>query len=217
MSVTRPGQDLSKKIGIYGGTFDPIHYGHLRPALDAMHQLGLSQVRFVPCYQPVHRDQPQVSSEMRAQMLQVAIKNQPGFVLESCEIERQGPSYMVDTLRELRQRFTSDDLVLLMGMDAFGKFTGWRDWQGILALANIAVMHRPGESLPQTAPIQALLEQYQVTRLSAAAGQIIEIEVTQLDVSSTRIRALVEQDEPIAYLTPDGVVDIIQQQQLYKQ
>ncbi|WFE68210.1 nicotinate-nucleotide adenylyltransferase [Thiomicrospira sp. R3] len=216
MTLTRPGQEKKSRIGIYGGTFDPVHYGHLRPALDAMHQLGLSQVRFVPCYQPVHRDQPQGSSELRCQMLQAAIGSQPGFELERCEIDRQGPSYTVDTLRQLKTRFNDHGLVLLMGMDAFSKFLSWHDWQGILNLANIAVMHRPGEILPETEALSALLAQRLTSTLTASNGQIIEVEVTQLNVSSTRIRALVKKDEPIAFLTPAGVIDVIKQQQLYR-
>ncbi|UQB43488.1 nicotinate-nucleotide adenylyltransferase [Thiomicrospira microaerophila] len=215
MSLTRPAQGVSKKIGIYGGTFDPIHYGHLRPALDAMHQLGLSQVRFVPCYQPVHRDQPSTSSALRCQMLQAAIAHQPGFELERCEIERQGPSFMVDTLRFLKTQYIGQDLVLLMGSDAFSRFLSWRDSSGILDLANLAVMHRPGESLPQQGELAQLLHQRLTTKLNQSAGQIIEVEVTQLDVSSTQIRHLVQQGVPIEFLTPRGVIETIKQNKLY--
>jgi nicotinate-nucleotide adenylyltransferase len=213
--VTRPGQQTNKKIGVYGGTFDPIHYGHLRPALDAMHQLGLAQVRFVPCYQPVHRDQPSTSSALRCQMVEAAIAPQAGFELETCEIERQGPSFMVDTLRYLKTAYDDSDLVLLMGSDAFSHFLNWRDNQSILALANIAVMHRPGETLPEQGAIASLLAQRLVRTLDKVAGQIVEVEVTQLDVSSTRIRQLVRQAEPIEFLTPRGVIDIIKQHKLY--
>lgn len=215
MSLTRPGQQANKKIGVYGGTFDPIHYGHLRPALDAMHQLGLSQVRFVPCYQPVHRDQPSTSSALRCQMVQAAIDPQGGFELERCEIERQGPSFMVDTLRYLKTTFVNHDLVLLMGSDAFSQFLNWRDYGIILELANIAVMHRPGEKLPEQGAIANLLAQRLTGTLNATAGQIVEVEVTQLDVSSTRLRQLVRQGEPIEFLTPRGVIDIIKQHKLY--
>jgi len=128
-----------KLIGINGGTFDPIHYGHLRPALEVQQQLGLDQVLFVPCYQPVHRVLPQASAEQRSTMIELAIENQPSFKLEKTEIERGGPSYMVDTLASLKQRKPETSLVLMMGTDTFAQFHRWHDWQGILQLANLAI------------------------------------------------------------------------------
>ena len=139
-------------IGVYGGTFDPIHYGHLRPALDVMTRLDLQEVRFIPCYQPVHREQPGTSAEDRCAMIALAIANQPRFKLDKRELVRQGPSYMVDTLASLRQEMMqhtpSPGLVLMMGLDAFKHFLSWHEWQKILTLAHIALMHRPGEHLP---------------------------------------------------------------------
>ena len=219
MTLTRPG-DLSNEhntalIGVYGGTFDPIHYGHLRPALDVLSQLKLDHVRFIPCYQPVHRGLPQVSSAQRCEMIEMAIQNQPNFVLDRREIERQGPSYMVDTLRSLKADFPNAGLVLIMGTDAFAKFLSWYQWSDILELANLAIMHRPGESLPNQGELAGLLQQRLVSKLTEAQGQIVEVEVTQLDLSATRLRELMQHGEPIDYLMPPCVVKYIQTHHLY--
>lgn len=215
MSLTRPGDQSIELIGVYGGTFDPIHYGHLRPALDVLYQLQLDHVRFIPCYQPVHRDLPQVSSDQRCEMIEMAIKSRPNFVLDRREIERQGPSYMVDTLRSLKQAFPQAGLVLIMGTDAFAKFLSWYQWSTILELANLAIMHRPGESLPNHGELAGLLQQRLVDSLTEAQGQIVEVEVTQLDLSATRLRELLQQDQPIDYLMPPCVVKYIQTHHLY--
>lgn len=216
MSLTYVSQSC-QRIGVYGGTFDPIHYGHLRPALDVLCQLKLDQVRFIPCYQPVHRSAPQVSSAQRCQMIELAIANQLAFVLDKREIERQGPSYMVDTLHSLQADFPRAGLVLMMGTDAFAKFLQWHNWQHILQLANVAVMHRPGEPLPNHGELAALLQQRLVSELTADAGQIVEVEVTQLDLSATRLRDLLKHNQPIDYLMPDAVIHYIKTHQLYQE
>lgn len=216
MSLTYATQSC-QRIGVYGGTFDPIHYGHLRPALDVLCQLKLDQVRFIPCYQPVHRSAPLVSSAQRCQMIELAIANQLAFVLDKREIERQGPSYMVDTLQSLQADFPRAGLVLMMGTDAFAKFHQWHQWQQILQLANLAVMHRPGEPLPSHGELAALLQQRLVTELTADAGQIVEVEVTQLDLSATRLRDLLKHNQPIDYLMPDAVINYIKTHQLYQE
>lgn len=216
MSLTYVPQSC-QRIGVYGGTFDPIHYGHLRPALDVLCQLKLDQVRFIPCYQPVHRSAPQVSSAQRCQMIELAIANQLAFVLDKREIERQGPSYMVDTLHSLQADFPRAGLVLMMGTDAFAKFLQWHNWQQILQLANVAVMHRPGEPLPNHGELAALLQHRLVSDLTADAGQIVEVEVTQLDLSATRLRDLLKHNQPIDYLMPDAVINYIKTHQLYQE
>ncbi len=135
-------------IGILGGTFDPIHYGHLRSALEVKDVFGLTEVRLIPCANPPHREQPTVTAKMRLQMLELAIKNQPGLKIDTRELDRydqhQAPSYMVDTLKSLRQEFPTEPLLLFIGSDAFKHLTGWHQWQQLFDYAHIVVMTRPG-------------------------------------------------------------------------
>lgn len=205
-----------KLIGINGGTFDPIHYGHLRPALEVQQQLELDQVLFVPCYQPVHRALPQGSAEQRSTMIELAIENQPSFKLEKIEIERGGPSYMVDTLASLKQRKPDVSLVLMMGTDAFAQFHRWQNWQGILQLANLAIMHRPGELLPSEGEVGKIYKSHQATRLTEMSGQIVDIAVTQLEISSTMVRQQIKDGKSADYLLPPNVLAFIQKQGLYQ-
>ncbi|GKT12520.1 MAG: nicotinate-nucleotide adenylyltransferase [Thiomicrorhabdus sp.] len=205
-----------KFIGINGGTFDPIHYGHLRPALEVQQRLGLEQVLFVPCYQPVHRNQPHVSAKQRCEMVELAIANQPSFKLETYEIDQGGPSYMVQTLAALKLRMPDDSLVLMMGTDAFVKFHKWNDWQGILKLANIVVMHRPGEPVPMNCSSGKIYQTHRVTQLDKVSGQIVEAAVTQLDISSTLIREHIQRGDAVDYLLPSSVMAVIEKQGLYQ-
>ena len=205
-----------KRIGINGGTFDPIHYGHLRPALEVQQQLGLDQVLFVPCYQPVHRALPQVSAEQRCAMIELAIENQPSFTLEKIEIERGGPSYMVDTLASLKQRMPDACLVLMMGTDAFAKFHRWENWQGILQLANLVIMHRPGEVMPTEGEVGKIYQAHQASRLTEMSGQIVDVAVTQLDISSTMVREQIKDRKSADYLLPPCVMAFIQKHGLYQ-
>lgn len=206
-----------KFIGINGGTFNPVHYGHLRPALEVMQLLGLEQVRFVPCYQPVHRSLPNVSAEHRSAMIELAIKDQPKFVLDTIEMDKGGASYMVETLALLKAKFREESLVLMMGTDVFAKFHSWHNWPKILELANIVIMHRPGEPVPQSGESGAIYQQRKAQVFSEAAGQIRDLDVTQLDISSTIVRQHLEQGLSAQYLLPPCVIKYIEEQGLYPQ
>ena len=131
-------------IGIFGGTFDPVHYGHLRSALEVKDIFGLSEVRLIPCAQPPHREQPAATALMRLHMLELAIENQPGLIIDTRELNRQGVSYMVDTLKSLRQEFPNEPLLLFIGSDAFNHLKTWHQWQHLFDTAHIVVMTRPG-------------------------------------------------------------------------
>ena len=206
-------------IGILGGTFDPIHNGHLRTALDVMQAVGLDEVRFIPLHGPVHRDQPQASAELRLQMVEAAIAGEPGFVADDRELKRAGDSYTVDTLRELRQEFPDQPLLLLMGMDAFNGFPDWHKPDEILQLAHLVVMRRPGESQLSAAARQ-LLQRAEIRndrRLNPdKAGGILLQTVTQLDISASLIRNLIKQDKTPRYLLPEAVLQIIHAEGLYR-
>lgn len=210
---------MAELIGIYGGTFDPVHLGHLRPALDVMQALELQQLRFVPNRQPPHRPQPWLDEVLRLRLLQLAIDEVPGFTLDTRELERDGPSYMVDTLTSLKQEFPDKTLCLIMGMDAFAGFSGWHDWQGILALSHLVVTTRPGAVLPPRGLMPPELLRCICTegdRFHGAGGQILIQSVTQLDISATHIRRCLEQGKSIRFLVPETVRGELEQQYAIK-
>ena len=209
-------------IGIFGGTFDPIHYGHLRSALEVKDIFGLDEVRLIPCANPPHRDQPAVTAEMRLQMLELAIKNQPGLKIDTRELDRhkasdRTPSYMVDTLKSLRQEFPDKSLLLFIGTDAFKHLTGWHKWQQLFDYAHIVVMTRPGFE------IQAI-DNFFKARLAgdikelaqAVAGKLCFQLVTQLDISATAIRDIIARKQNPGFLLPDAVIEYIKQHKLYE-
>ncbi len=205
---------MSKLIGILGGTFDPVHYGHLRPALDIMQQVGLSEVRFIPNRIPPHRDSPVLTDQQRAQLVQIAIQDTAGFVLDKRELLRSGPSYMVDTLQSLKNEFPEDTLCLMMGMDAFNDLPQWHRWQSILGLCHIIVTTRPGAELPDfaaTPAISACLSDQAQNLLQRPAGQILLQSVTQLDISASQIRRYLSAGQSTQYLLPETVREKLEQ------
>lgn len=203
-------------IGLQGGTFDPIHFGHLRPALEVKMALGLKEVRFIPCAQPVHRDSPLATPEQRCDMIELAIATQPDFILDRIELTLGGASYSVKTLEALKEKMPNKGLVLMMGTDAFAKFNEWHQWQRILTLANIAIMHRPGEPVPQTGEVGQIFRQAWVPNLSELQGQIVDVPITQLDLSATALRSYLKQNVSVDFLMPESVRHYIKQNGLYK-
>ena len=200
-------------LGIFGGTFDPVHYGHLRSALELMHRLALDEIRFVPCALPPHREQPTASADARLRMLHAAVDAEQGFAVDARELERPGPSYTVDTLASFRDEFPRASLSLILGMDAFLGLPAWRAWRELLDLAHIVVAHRPGSKLPSDGELGELLRD---RRTSAAAdltltlaGRVHVEAVTQLEISSTDLRAAIGSGLTARYLLPDEVWQII--------
>ncbi|MGZ8237273.1 MAG: nicotinate-nucleotide adenylyltransferase [Methylobacter sp.] len=208
-------------IGIFGGTFDPIHYGHLRSALEVKDIFGLNEVRLIPCASPPHREQPAVTAEMRLQMLTLAIKNQPGLKIDTRELDRhkasdQTPSYMVDTLKSLRQEFSTEPLLLFIGTDAFKHLTSWHQWQQLFDYAHIVVMTRPGFETQELNDFfkARLAEAKELAQ--ASAGKLCFQQVTQLDISATAIRAMIADKQNPGFLLPDAVIEYIKQHKLYE-
>ena len=209
-------------IGIFGGTFDPVHFGHIRPAVDVMQQLALDELRFIPCSVPAHRDAPVASAEQRLAMLTAALQDYPQCKIDQRELNRKGVSYMVDTLQSFRDEESGRTLCLIIGMDAFYGLHQWHHWQRLFELANIAVTYRPGHELnveslsPQ---LRAAVEQRQVNSkdsfLNKQSGAIIFMPVTQLDISATAIRNKIAKQQPITDMLPVAVNNIIQQQHIY--
>ncbi len=206
-------------IGILGGTFDPIHYGHLRPALEVQQQLGLRELRLIPAAVPPHRPPPVASAEQRLQMVRLAIQDQLGMVVDERELDRGGPSYMVDTLASLRAELNSEPLGLILGMDALLGLPSWHQWQRLLELAHLIVMTRPGAELPQTGEVAALVQDHQVLEVAELnqrpAGGVFFVTVSQLDISATAIREQLASGGDPHFTLPDAVLDYIREEGLY--
>jgi nicotinate-nucleotide adenylyltransferase len=206
-------------MGILGGTFDPIHYGHLRTAFEILQALRFSEIRFMPCGSPPHRDTPVADAQLRLDMVHVATQAQPCFVVDDRELRREGPSYSVDTLAALRSEIPPRSIALIIGMDAFLGLPKWYRWQEILQLAHIVVAHRPGWRAPDMGPLGELLAErgtHQVSDLhQKKAGHIYIHDVTQLEISSSEIRELVSMGRDPRFLLPDPVNDVIVQSGCY--
>ncbi|MEW5755589.1 MAG: nicotinate-nucleotide adenylyltransferase [Pseudomonadota bacterium] len=211
----------SRGIGIFGGMFDPVHHGHLRLALDVQQALDLSEVRLLPCGHPPHRAAPRANAQQRVAMLRAAIADEPLLSIDEREVWRDGPSYMVDTAQSLREELDGTPVCLIIGMDAFLALHTWHEWTRLPELLNLVVVQRPGwqaEGVP--APIGELLAQRQVADAAALlakpAGNILLLQASRLEISSTHIRQLVAAGKSPRYLLPDAVLEIIQKQFLYR-
>ncbi|EMR13038.1 nicotinic acid mononucleotide adenylyltransferase [Methylophaga lonarensis MPL] len=204
-------------IGILGGTFDPVHFGHLRPALEVMQQLNLEQMRLIPCATPPHRQQPVASAKERRLMLELAIKGLEGFMVDDRELHRSGPSYSVDTLLSLREQFPENPLFFLVGSDAFQGLHSWSRWTELLDLAHLVVMQRPEQ--PSQLPDE--LDNWYHSHLATAAdrtlaaGKIWPLAVTQMAVSATQIRNCFAEHRSARFLMPEAVISLIDQLGLY--
>lgn len=208
-----------RPMGIFGGTFDPVHYGHLRTAFEMLQALRFRDVRFIPCGDPPHRGVTYADAQMRQRMVAHAIAGQDGFVIDDREIIRDGPSYTVDTLASLREEFPERSLGLILGMDAFLGLPKWYRWNEILTLAHIVVAHRPGWKAPDIGPLGNLLAEHGTHRIDdlhqAKQGRIHIHAVTQLEISSTEIRELVAAGRDPRFLMPDAVRDFIEESKIY--
>lgn len=207
-------------IGILGGTFDPVHCGHLRLALELYQTLPFDEMRLMPCGLPPHRAPSWASGEQRFEMLRLAIDGEPGLVVDERELRREGPSYMCETLASLRDEFGEHPLCLILGWDAFVDLPTWARWREIPALAHLIVVHRPGVSPEVRAELSGLMRECRVEDVavlqSQPAGCLLLQSVTQLEISATQIRALIVQQKSARYLLPDAVWRYIQQQNLYQ-
>ncbi|MGI9272822.1 MAG: nicotinate-nucleotide adenylyltransferase [Woeseiaceae bacterium] len=206
-------------IGIFGGTFDPIHYGHLRTAFEMLQALRFGEVRFVPSGDPPHRGETFAPAPLRLEMVRAAIANEPSFVADDCELKRDGPSYTVDTLAAMRQEQPDVPMGLILGMDAFLGLTSWHRWDDILSYAHIVVAHRPGWRAPDIGPLGSLISEHGTHRVEDLherhANRIHIHAVTQLEISSTEIRDLVMAGRDPRFLMPDVVRDVIVNSQCY--
>ncbi len=201
-------------IGILGGSFDPIHNGHLRTALDVQQALELDELRLIPLRDPPHRAQLVASPELRLEMLHAAVANTSGVTIDRRELERTGKSYSLLTLQSLREELGTTPICLILGHDAFLGFPNWHRPEEILELAHIVVMQRPGESRQLPYPERIATDPH--TLNSSMAGKVYLQPVTQLDISGTRIREMLQQGQSPRHLLPDAVLEIIEREGLYR-
>jgi nicotinate-nucleotide adenylyltransferase len=211
--------DLEKQpIGLLGGSFDPIHHGHLQLARDALKHLPIVEVHFIPAAQPWQKA-AMTPAEHRAKMVQLAIADEPRFVLDMREIERGGTTFTIDTLRDLRDVEPERPLVLIMGSDQFAQLHTWRDWQQVAELAHIAVAQRAEISVPADARVHSA-DPAQLS--SSAGGSIVHFPMTPVDASATEVRRLLREprstqnEQRVAAMVPAKVLDYIRQHDLYR-
>jgi nicotinate-nucleotide adenylyltransferase len=207
-------------VGILGGTFNPVHYGHLRSALELVERLQLQQLRLMPCAEPPHREAPSCSAAHRAAMVKLAVAGEPRLACDTRELQRRGKSYTIDSLQELRAELgAGQSLCLVMGCDAVLGITRWHRWQELLDWAHIVVIARPGWELPGSGLVAEWLGSHRLERSQGlqqrSAGGIIIEELRPLAISSTEIRGLMQEGQSARYLLPEPVLDYIQLHSLY--
>ena len=207
-------------IGILGGTFDPVHLGHLRTALDVCEALVLDEVRLIPCHLPPHRGLPVASSAQRVKMLEAAVRDYPAFIVDQRELGREGPSYSFDTLTSLRAEPGAQGICLLIGMDAFRGLTSWHRWRELIELCHLVVMTRPGAEIPAQGELADFIKEHKVTGAGAlrqqAAGCLLFQPVTRLEISATDIRSRLAEGRSAGFLVPEAVREIINKEGLYR-
>jgi nicotinate-nucleotide adenylyltransferase len=217
--MPRPGP-----LGVFGGTFDPIHFGHLRLAQEALDALALAGIVWLPAGQPPHREVPLVGARQRLDMVRLATADNPAFSVDAAEVEASAPSYTVHTLERLRALHDGDrPLVLLLGADAFAGLASWHRWPELFELAHLAIAERPGcplltATLPEelASAWRLRLQRDPVALSRHPAGSIVRFPMTQLAVSATHIRALLAAGATPRYLLPDSVLDYIRTHHLYQ-
>jgi len=207
-------------IGILGGTFDPIHYGHIRLALEARKQINLDQVRLIPVNIPPHRTKPVASPAHRRVMIELAITDEPGLCIDLRELETDEISYTINTVKSLRQELVDDAIYLIIGRDAFNKINSWKNWQELLDYVHIIVASRPGEySNTISHELKHWIDKHQTNDVallkSCISGYIYFIDIPKLDMSSSMIRQSCSKHKNIEGLLPPTTLNYIKEKQLY--
>ncbi len=211
---------MVQTIGIMGGTFDPIHIGHLRCALEVQNQLHLDHIRFVPTYQSPTRNQPLASAQHRLKMVELATQSISTFIVDSSEIDQATPSYTINTLERLRQYYGNQTSIgFIMGMDAFQQFHQWHRFDEFLNIVHLILLSRPNYTLPTKKSVQQLYQKHLNSKTTLAeqgpCGTITPIKTTQLAISASQIRTDIHQKKSPQFLLPDNVWHYINQHNLY--
>ena len=215
------GAPLLALVGVFGGTFNPVHYGHLRSALELVERLDLDHLDMMPCAVPPHRETPSCDASHRAAMVELAVAGEARLGCDSRELRRPGNSYTIDSLIELRGELGAEhSLCLVMGCDALLGITSWHRWQELLDWAHIVVIARPGWHLPGSGTVAEWLSTHALAHPGALAeqpaGGILLQELRPLDISSTEIRELLSAGRSARYLLPEPVLEYIEAHGLYR-
>lgn len=208
-----------KLIGILGGTFDPIHYGHLTIADQVLRSVQCDRIDFIPCFKPPHRDQPIATPPERFDMVQLAVAPFSQFFANPIEIRRQGVSYTIDTLRHLHAISSNETLCLILGSDAFAQLNTWREWQSLFDYAHIIVVTRPQSALPHSAWLTTLTQEREITHSNQLrenrAGNIYTLDIAPIDISATHIREEIRDNIANINALPKTVYEYIINHALY--
>jgi nicotinate-nucleotide adenylyltransferase len=211
---------VPKRVGILGGTFDPVHIGHLRGALEVAELLKLDELRLTPSARPPHRDTPSVSAQDRLAMVQCAVGGVQPLTVDARELLRDKPSYTIDTLESMRAELAADDqLFLLLGWDAFCGLPSWHRWEELLGHCHIVVLQRPDADSESPDAMRNLLAGRAVSdpkALKGPGGKITFVWQTPLSVSATQIRQLLASGKSVRFLVPDAVLAYIDTHGLYR-
>lgn len=211
---------MAKKIGLLGGTFDPVHIGHLRSAIEVLEACGLDEVRLIPGSVPPHRATPTVGAQQRLDMVRLAVSGVPGLVVDDRELRREGPSWTIDTLVSLRSELpAATQLYFILGQDAFCGLPGWHRWQELFDHCHLLVLQRPDMPVEVPVKLQQVLSERLVPgadKLQGPGGYIACLQQTPLPVSATAIRRALASGNSVRYLVPDAVYNYMQQHGLYQ-
>lgn len=209
---------FNRSIGFFGGTFDPIHFGHCRAALEIKEAFTLSTMNLVPTHNPPHRNPPEASALHRLNMVKLAIEGSE-LSVDDQEMRREGPSYSIDTLMSLRKDFPKVSLSMIVGVDAFVGLPSWYRWEKLMQLTNIIVIHRSGWTLPATGPLAQFFKEHALDPNKKLTdfqnGKITTRAITALEISGSKIRALIKQGQSAQFLVPEKVWSYIQENALY--
>jgi len=215
--MAMPGS--AEPMALFGGTFDPVHYGHLRCADEARRKLGLKYLYLFPAGIPPHRDVPRATAKQRLAMLQLACREFPCLRVDDRETRRQGPSYMVDTLRELRNDFPDRPLLLLIGQDAANLLHTWYHWEELFDLAHLVILTRPGAAIEYPHELAKQIEPRAVSDVReitlSKVGKVLHLEVESIDVSSSAIKSIIASGRSPGPMLPPAVLQYINENRLY--
>lgn len=209
----------SDAIGLFGGTFDPVHFGHLRAAVEVAEMLQLDDMRLLPAGTPPHRSGTFASAEHRLAMLRLALGECTRLQVDEREIRREGNSFMADTLAEIRSEVAATPILLMIGQDAANALDQWHQWRSLFDLAHLVIMRRPESVSHYSDRLEAAIQPRLVEQISelksSPAGKVLPLEVTQLAISSTDIRRRIGVEKSPRFLLPDPVIAYIREQTLY--
>ena len=208
------------KIGLYGGTFDPVHLGHIHAALSVREHLQLDEVRMILSARPGHRLQPQTANNHRWKMLELGCVEHSGLVIDDTELQRSGKSYAIDTVKKFRQQYGDTQLCWILGMDSYITLPSWQDWCSLIHYCHIVVVQRPGEVSAETAvgsgPLAAFEQQFRAETIGdQPAGRMVFLELPMLSISASRVRSALAEGTSIADLVSPRVHAYLEQHSLY--